>query len=161
MGFTLWSNLTLTCSRNCSPQAESDLDIWHFQPGENLLLIQLNLHNCSFNYSIISDNQLIINDFEDDAGVTLSLSNNNTEDSCNAGEVIEYSLTIENARRSIDGLVVTCGANITENDETTYWRTSNSTVLYLSKTKPILQSNYYEIFLCMQRVKLRHTQPLK
>ena len=89
MGFTLWSNLTLTCSRNCSPQAESDLDIWHFQPGENLLLIQLNLHNCSFNYSIISDNQLIINDFEDDAGVTLSLSNNNTEDSCNAGEVIE------------------------------------------------------------------------
>ncbi|XP_064398464.1 uncharacterized protein LOC135345049 isoform X2 [Halichondria panicea] len=130
MGFTLWSNLTLTCSRICSQQAESDrdLDLWYILPGENLLR-QLDLPN-NFTY-IIGGNQQKINEFENDTGVSLSLTNNNTEDSCNAGEVIQYSLTIENARSSIDGLVVACGARKIENGKTTDRRTSNSTVLYL------------------------------
>ena len=97
------------------------------------MLRQLDLPN-NFTY-IIGGNQQKINEFENDTGVSLSLTNNNTEDSCNAGEVIQYSLTIENARSSIDGLVVACGARKIENGKTTDRRTSNSTVLYLSKTK--------------------------
>ena len=144
MGFTLWSSLTLTCSRICSQQAESDrdLDLWYILPGENLLR-QLDLHN-NFSY-IIGGNPQKINEFENDAGVILSLTNNinNIEDVCNAGEVIEYSLTIENTGRSIDGLTVTCGSRKIENDNTTDQMASNSTVLYLSKTK----STFYIIQL--------------
>ena len=156
MGFTLWSNVTLTCSRICSQQAESDsdLDLWYILPGANLLR-QLDLHN-DFKY-IIGGNPQKIKEFENDTGVILSLTNNinNTEDVCNAGEVIEYSLTIENARSSIDGLVVTCGSRKIENDTTTVQMTSNSTVLYLSKTKAFFFSiqlyNYYEMFFARRK----------
>ncbi len=118
MGFTIWSNFTLTCSRICNPRAQTaPIYLWY------LLLV-------GKNRSVpISNNPSLINTFETDTGVTLSNSDTTTEeDSCN-GEVIEYSLTIENARRSIHGLTVTCGAR---DDNTT--RSLNSTVLYLSKT---------------------------
>ncbi len=120
MGFTYWSNLTLTCIYNqiCNPQTVPTY-LWYLQLANKTRVP-------------IGQNPSLKNTFENDTEVTLSLTNN-TEDSCNAGEVIEYSLTIENTRRSIDGLVVTCG--VRENDNNT--ELSNSTVLYLSKTIPI------------------------
>ncbi len=118
MGFTLWSNFTITCSRICSPEKE---DSW---------LLELNLYNESLNPRRIGENRETI-EFEKKTGVTLSESSNNTDDSCN-GEVIEYALTIENTRTAINGLAVTCGARKIVNDQITM--ASNSTVLYLSKT---------------------------
>ncbi len=83
----------------------------------------IQLENSDHNpFNITGRDQQEILKFENDTGVTLILTNEGCYDN-----VVEYSLSIWNITRNIDGLIVRCG--IIKNDTQDIWYASHSVKL--------------------------------
>lgn len=115
IGVELGSNVTLTCSRVCISETSSR---WQ------LIKTAISVH--PYTVGLDRNSHLLKEAFEDDFGVTLSLS----DDTCNEGEIIEYKLTIHNANERIDQLNIQCGVAITNVPWNT---TASSTTIFIGK----------------------------
>ena len=108
-------SITLNCSRVCGPRI---FDRWRLYP------------EVADPVAINEDQLLLKEDFEGKTGVTLILSNEDYEN-CD-GEMIAYSLTIANITRSVDGLIVECGARKTDPDDD--WYATHKTKLHIGRS---------------------------
>ena len=144
---SIGSSITVNCSRVCGPRI---YDRWR-------------LYQDVGTYAVINENeQHLKKDFENKTGVSLILNNEN----CDNGRV-NYSLSIANITREVDGLVIECGArNVTDiADSDDFWYAIHKTELAIGKLyllinivdsaatlkKKLQLTNHYLLLLLLQR----------